>query len=80
MIVWNGPMGFLEKGYTKSSIELSKAILKSRAYKIVGGGDTIGLLNKENMLDKYDFVSVGGGAMLEFLSGRNLPGISALQS
>lgn len=79
-IVWNGPMGFLEKGFTDSTELLAKGVLESGAYKVVGGGDTIAFLNKHNLLDKFDFVSVGGGAMLEFLSGQTLPGILALQS
>ena len=71
-------MGFIEKGFTDSTEHLAKAILESSAYKVVGGGDTIGYLNKKGLLAKFDFVSMGGGAMLEFLSGESLPGILAL--
>lgn len=79
-IIWNGPMGNLEKGFYGTSLKLAEAIEKSSAYKVVGGGDTIGLLNKHNLLDKFNFVSVGGGAMLEFLSGETLPGLQVLQN
>lgn len=79
-VVWNGPMGFVEKGMDESSLKLAEAIIASSAYKVVGGGDTIGLLNKHGLLDKFDFASSGGGAMLEFLSGQSLPGIIALQN
>ncbi|MBI4097720.1 MAG: phosphoglycerate kinase [Candidatus Levybacteria bacterium] len=80
-IIWNGPMGKInegDEGYT--SLKLAEAILASSAYKVVGGGDTIGFLNKHGLLDRFDFVSTGGGAMLEFLSGESLPGIIALQN
>lgn len=80
MIIWNGPMGFIEKGFGDSSLKLAKAILDSPAYKIVGGGDTLAFLNKYHLLDKFSFSSVGGGAMLDFLSSGNLPGILALQN
>ncbi|OGH48272.1 MAG: hypothetical protein A3A51_00535 [Candidatus Levybacteria bacterium RIFCSPLOWO2_01_FULL_39_10] len=89
-IVWNGPMGKInskfeirnsklsegDEGYT--SLKLAEAIIESKAYKVVGGGDTIGFLNQHGLLSKFDFASVGGGAMLEFLSGVKLPGLVAL--
>lgn len=79
-VVWNGPMGFIEEGNTEGTKKVAQSIIKSSAYKVVGGGDTIGYLGKEGVLDGFDFASVGGGAMLEFLSGVSLPGISALQN
>ena len=79
-IVWNGPMGFIEENHDFGTLELANAILKSSAYKVVGGGDTVAFLNKHGLLSKFDFVSTGGGAMLEFLSGVSLPGIIALQN
>jgi phosphoglycerate kinase len=79
MIVWNGPMGFLEKGKEETSLRVARAIISSKAYKIVGGGDTVSFLNKHKMMDEFDFASVGGGAMLEFLSGEKLPGIEILE-
>ncbi|MBI2621430.1 MAG: phosphoglycerate kinase [Candidatus Levybacteria bacterium] len=91
-IIWNGPMGLINEklkiknekleegdgGYT--SLKLAEEIIASGAYKVVGGGDTIGLLNKHKLLGNFDFASVGGGAMLEFLSGETLPGVLALQN
>ncbi len=79
MIVWNGPMGkFEEEKYQVGTREVAKAIAESSGYSIVGGGDTISALDKEGILDKVDFVSVGGGAMLEFLEGKELPALKAL--
>lgn len=80
MIVWNGPMGFIEHGKEETTLELAKSVIASPAYKIVGGGDTVSFLNKHKLLDKFDFASVGGGAMLEFLSGVKLPGLSVLEN
>lgn len=78
-VVWNGPMGFIEKGHDFGTIELAKILNKSKAYKVIGGGDTIGFLANKNLIRKFDFVSVGGGAMLEFLAGEKLPGLEALE-
>jgi phosphoglycerate kinase len=77
-IVWNGPMGFIEEGHINGTIEIAKAINKSKAYKVIGGGDTIGFLQSKHLIDEFDFASVGGGAMLEFLAGKKLPGLEAL--
>ena len=79
MIVWNGPMGmYEEEKYREGTLKLAQIIGESSAYKIVGGGDTISALDELKMLDKMDFVSVGGGAMLEFLGGNHLPALEAL--
>lgn len=80
-IVWNGPLGMTGKQEEaeESSKKIAEAIAYTAAYKIVGGGDTLSFLNRLNILDKFDFVSMGGGAMLEFLSGKKLPGIEALE-
>ena len=79
MIVWNGPVGrFEEEKYKTGTLEIAKAVVASSAYSIVGGGDTLSALDKENLLDQIDFVSVGGGAMLEFLSGKRLAALEAL--
>lgn len=85
-IVWNGPMGEISKEINKSLVseagtqEIAQFISKSNAHTIVGGGDTIAFLNKHGLLHKFFFVSMGGGAMLAFLAGENLPGLEALIS
>lgn len=77
-IIWNGPMGEFEKCFDLGTREIANAITKSQAHTIVGGGDTLSFLNKEGILDKFSFASTGGGAMLEFLAGDNLPGLLVL--
>lgn len=80
MIVWNGPMGkFEEEKYEAGTRSLAKLIAQADGYSIVGGGDTVAALDKEGMLSQIDFVSVGGGAMLEFLGGKLLPALVALK-
>ena len=79
-IVWNGPTGkFEEEKYAVSTNEILKAILESQAYVVVGGGETIEILEKNDVLNKISFVSTGGGAMLDYLSGNKMPGIEALK-
>ncbi|MEK7551362.1 MAG: phosphoglycerate kinase [Patescibacteria group bacterium] len=79
-IVWNGPMGLFEEKDSQRGTEiLAKGITSLDALKIVGGGDTIAFLKKQNLLNKFDFVSIGGGAMLEFLVGEKLPGLLVLE-
>lgn len=77
-VVWNGPMGVFEQGHEYSSVTVANAIVSSGAYSVVGGGETTSFLNAYNLTDKFSFVSTGGGAMLEFLAGHELPGIAAL--
>jgi len=77
-VVWNGPLGKFEEGCTKGSLAIADSIAKSGAYSVVGGGDTEEMLAEHNLLDQFSFVSSGGGAMLEFLAGEELPGIKAL--
>lgn len=80
-IVWNGPVGMFEdERFGKGTKEIVQAVVNSKAFKVAGGGDTIAMLNKYRLFNKMDFVSTGGGAMLEFLSGKKLPGIEALKS
>jgi len=78
-VVWNGPMGKYEdeKGEVGTR-EIAEAVGNCRGFKVVGGGDTIAALKKFNLIDKMDYVSTGGGAMLEFLAKGTLPGIRAL--
>lgn len=80
MIVWNGPMGMFEDSrYMKGTKEIAQAVTDSDAYSVIGGGDTISALNKLDLISKIKFVSTGGGAMLEFLAGKTLPGLKALE-
>lgn len=78
LIVWNGPLGFYEEGFTDGTKELLDLIAGSRATSIIGGGDTVALINELGMIDKFSFVSTGGGAMLDYLANETLPGIEAL--
>ena len=80
-IVWNGPLGLYEEAqFEKGTKLITQAILKNRsAFKVVGGGDTDAFLTKYNLKDKFNHVSSGGGAMLDFLAGETLPGIAALE-
>lgn len=81
MIIWNGPMGLVEvEVFARGTKQLAGAFGKSDAYKVVGGGDVIGVLEKTGILDTIDYVSTGGGAMLEFLAGDILPGLRALEN
>lgn len=77
-ILWNGPLGLYEEGFDESTIVLAKALAKSSAFSVVGGGDTVVTLKELKLEKKIDFVSTGGGAMLEFLQKGTLPGIDAL--
>lgn len=79
-IVWNGPMGkFEEEKYANGTQKILEAILKSDAYVVAGGGETLEVLEKNQAMDKISFVSTGGGAMLEYLAGEKLPGIEILK-
>ncbi len=78
MVIWNGPMGYFEhKDFEEGTEIIAEAVSKVER-SIVGGGDTIVAVDKFGLLDKYGFVSTGGGAMLEFLAGNKLPGLEAL--
>jgi phosphoglycerate kinase len=88
-IIWNGPMGhFEDKKFAKGSEEIAKAILNSKAFSVIGGGETATLMSRVNpphpptggggQRSKV-FISTGGGAMLEYLAGKKLPGIEALK-
>jgi len=81
MIVWSGPMGLFENPlFEKGTKGVAEKILRNhKAYKIVGGGDTNSALLKLGLLDKFDHVSTGGGAMLCLLSGDKLPGLEVLE-
>lgn len=79
-IFWSGPLGMFEnKRFEGGTRDIAEAIVKNHlAFKVAGGGDTIFALNSFGLLEKFDFVSTGGGAMLEFLAGETLPGLEVL--
>lgn len=81
MIFWSGPLGmFEEKKFEKGTKEIAQLIARNHlAFKIAGGGDTITALNKFGLAEKFDHLSLGGGAMLEFLVEGNLPGLKVLK-
>jgi phosphoglycerate kinase len=82
-ILWNGPAGYFENpNFANGSIRIAKKIVENnnanRIYSVAGGGDTVSLLNGLKAVDNFNFVSTAGGAFLEYLEGKQLPGISAL--
>ena len=82
-ILWNGPAGYFENpSFAKGSIEISKKIVEKNKnntiYSVAGGGDTVALLNIVDAINSFNFVSTAGGAFLEYLEGKELPGIKAL--
>lgn len=79
LIVWNGPVGkFEDMRFLHGTETIARAIAGSDAVSIIGGGDTIAAVHQLGLLEKFDFVSTGGGAMLAFLSGQQLPGLKVL--
>ena len=82
-VLWNGPAGYFENpNFANGSYEIARAIIKKNKdrsiYSVVGGGDTIALINKIDAFKNFNFVSTAGGAFLEYLEGKKLPGIKAL--
>jgi phosphoglycerate kinase len=83
-ILWNGPMGVFEMdNFQEGTISVANAIVeatKNGAFSLIGGGDSVAAINKYNLADQVSYVSTGGGAMLEYLEGKELPGIAAIRS
>ena len=79
-IVWGGPMGDIDSAFWDGTKVVGMAIGESSAYKVAGGGDTIHAINKFKLGGQFDHISMGGGAMLEFLAYGDLPGLKALRS
>jgi phosphoglycerate kinase len=78
-LFWNGPVGMCEvEAFAQGTQKLMNIVANSNGYKIIGGGDTIAALNSSALINKIDFVSSGGGASLELLEGKKLPGLIAL--
>lgn len=78
-ILWNGPVGNYENGYTWGTLELAKTLAQNGKEIIIGGGDTLSAIRELNLENEFTFVSTGGGAMLDFLANGTLPGIKALR-
>lgn len=83
LILWNGPMGVFEmENFQKGTKSVAESIVKATengAFSLIGGGDSVAAINKFNFADKVSYVSTGGGAMLEYLEGKELPGIKAVK-
>lgn len=79
LVLWNGPLGIYEEGFDKGSRILMQTMASSKACTIIGGGDTVALVTKAKLEKKFEFVSIGGGATLEFLAHGSLVGIKALE-
>jgi phosphoglycerate kinase len=83
LILWNGPMGVFEmENFQQGTVDVANAIVEATAkgaFSLIGGGDSVAAINKFNLADKVSYVSTGGGAMLEYLEGIELPGIKAIR-
>jgi phosphoglycerate kinase len=78
-IVWNGPMGVFEKpAFAAGTLALARAVAKASAFTVIGGGDTVAAVTQAGVADQIGYISTAGGAFLEFLEGRKLPGVEAL--
>lgn len=78
-VLWNGPMGVFEwDAFAKGSLDIAHCLAENRGYTLVGGGDSVAAINKAGVADKISHVSTGGGASLEFLEGKTLPGVRML--
>ena len=83
-VLWNGPAGYFENpNFANGSIEIAKKIIENnklnKIFSVVGGGDTVSLLNSLKIVSNFNFVSTAGGAFLEYIEGKNLPGIEVLK-
>jgi len=80
-IIWNGPLGVFEfDQFSNGTRSLAKAVEKNSGFKIVGGGDTVAVVEKYNIADSISYISTGGGAFLEFLKNRTLPSVEVLKN
>ena len=83
-ILWNGPVGVFEMpNFAKGTNSLARSIAEATengAYSLIGGGDSVSAIAEAGLTDKMSFISTGGGAMLELLEGKKLPGVAAIES
>ncbi|MHB9019913.1 MAG: phosphoglycerate kinase [Minisyncoccota bacterium] len=80
-IIWNGPVGMFEdKKYSNGTTEIANAVTNSKAFKVVGGGETANFILNKKLNKNIELLSTGGGAMLDFLAGKKMPGITALEN
>jgi phosphoglycerate kinase len=78
-VVWNGPMGVFEKpAFAAGTVALARAVAEASAFSVIGGGDTVAAVQQAGATDRIGYISTAGGAFLEFLEGRTLPGVDAL--
>jgi phosphoglycerate kinase len=78
-IVWNGPMGVFERApFAAGTMAVAEAVASASGFSVVGGGDTVAAVNAAHVADRIGYISTAGGAFLEFLEGRTLPGVEAL--
>lgn len=79
MVIFNGPLGLAEvEAFSTGTKLVLNSIIRSEVFSVIGGGDTLALVEKLGLIDRFGYVSTGGGAMLEFLAGNKLPGLEAL--
>ena len=78
-ILLNGPLGWCERGFCAQTVTLSALVSNSQAYSAVGGGETVGVLEQENLMNDWKFISTGGGSFLTYLAGGALPVVTALE-
>jgi phosphoglycerate kinase len=79
-VVWNGPLGIYEvDAFARGTREVARALATSPAFSVIGGGDLGAAINDAGVADMIDFISTGGGATLEFLEGKTLPGVAVLR-